>query len=238
MTTPYRAYLKFTPKEATSLASPSIKLATSNAVVSQRSGDTTTISTVPSNYIPGLYTLGMTYNVLNGKYADSKSALQQVIDWPQSKSPASTVLLLAFVYCTGNARTQTFGGNDYSVPEIVNFTRNTTSEYYSSYGKTTSDYSKSLSVHAGFEASYMGFSASGSTDYSESQSENLANAFTRVTYSVTHYDLSLAPNSVIQACLKSWFVHDLDTMDPTQLYRQYGTHLLRSLTVGGHAVFL
>lgn len=38
----------------------------------------------PADYIPGLYTLGSTYNVLNGKYADSKSALQQVIDWDKS----------------------------------------------------------------------------------------------------------------------------------------------------------
>ena len=38
----------------------------------------------PSDYIPGLYILGSTYDVLNGKYADSKSALQQVIDWDKS----------------------------------------------------------------------------------------------------------------------------------------------------------
>ena len=38
----------------------------------------------PSDYIPCLYTLGATYDVLNGKYADSKSALQQVIDWDKS----------------------------------------------------------------------------------------------------------------------------------------------------------
>jgi hypothetical protein len=239
MTAPLHAYFKFTPNAATSLVSPSIKLATNNAAVAQGGNSTSTISTTPSNYIPGLYTLGMTYNVLNGRYADSKSAIQQVVNWPQSKSTAFIFLSPTFI-CDriGNARTQTFGGNDYSVPEIVNFTRNTTSEYYSSYGKTTSEYTKSLSVHAGFEASYGGFSASGSTDYSESQSENLANSFTRVTYSVTHYNLSLSPTPQIQACLKPWFVQDLDTMDPMLLYRQYGTHLLRSLTVGGHAVFL
>ena len=44
----------------------------------------------PSDYIPGLYILGATYDVLNGKYADSKSALQQVIDW--DKSPYSLSL--------------------------------------------------------------------------------------------------------------------------------------------------
>jgi hypothetical protein len=35
----------------------------------------------PSDFIPGLYVLGATYNTLNGKYADSKSTLQQVVDW-------------------------------------------------------------------------------------------------------------------------------------------------------------
>jgi hypothetical protein len=39
----------------------------------------------PPDPVPGLYTLGSTYNVLNGKYADSKSALQQVIDWNKGK---------------------------------------------------------------------------------------------------------------------------------------------------------
>lgn len=42
-------------------------------------------SDVPINYIPGLCTLGATYDVLNGKYADSKSIRQQVIDWSKSK---------------------------------------------------------------------------------------------------------------------------------------------------------
>ena len=38
----------------------------------------------PTNYIPGLYTLGSTYNVLNGRYADSRSTVQQIIDWSKS----------------------------------------------------------------------------------------------------------------------------------------------------------
>ena len=47
----------------------------------------------PSDYIPGLYILGSTYDVLNGKYADSKSALQQVIDWDKSSYLCLTILL-------------------------------------------------------------------------------------------------------------------------------------------------
>ncbi len=35
--------------------------------------------------IPGLWILGSTYNVLNGKYADPKSTMQQVIDYSKSK---------------------------------------------------------------------------------------------------------------------------------------------------------
>ena len=47
----------------------------------------------PSDYIPCLYTLGATYDVLNGKYADSKSALQQVIDWDKSAYPSPLISL-------------------------------------------------------------------------------------------------------------------------------------------------
>ncbi|KAI0684449.1 hypothetical protein BC835DRAFT_1422312 [Cytidiella melzeri] len=175
----------------------------------------------PSDYIPGLNILGATYNVLNGKYADSKSTIQQVIDWNKS-----------------DVRVQRFGGNDYSIPEVVNFSHNSSSNYTSSYGKTTSEYTKSLSFHAGFEASFPGFSSSASADYSESQRENLSNAFTRITYAVTHYNLSLPPTAYIRSLFKTWFVNDLDTMDPIELYREYGTHLLRSLTIGGRALFL
>ncbi|KAI0696241.1 hypothetical protein BC835DRAFT_1414356 [Cytidiella melzeri] len=164
---------------------------------------------IPSDYIPGLFSLGSTYNVLNGKYADSKSTMQQE-----------------------------YGGNNYSVPSAVNLARYTNSDYRSSYGKSTTEYSKSLSAHAGLEASFPGFSSSASADYSESQRENLSHAFTRVTYAVTHYTLSLPPTGQTKSLLKPWFVIDLDNMNPIELYREYGTHLLRSLIVGGRAVFL
>ncbi|KAI0689989.1 hypothetical protein BC835DRAFT_1521807, partial [Cytidiella melzeri] len=169
----------------------------------------------PSNYTPCLYTLGSTYEVLNGYYADSDSALQQVVDWNKE-----------------------FGGKDYSIPEIVNFNRKTTSDYSSSYGKTATEYMESLSVNAGFEASYRGFSASAEVDYTESQRASLSHAFTRITYAVTHYNISLPTTQHIKPYLKTDFVSDLDTMDPIELYRAYGTHLLCSLTVGGRAVFL
>lgn len=138
----------------------------------------------------------------------------------------------------GDVRVQSFGNRQYSVPAVVNFTRNTTSDYRSSYGKSTSEYSKSLSVSAGFEADFPGFSASASADYSESQRENLSNSFTRVTYSVTHYNLSLPPASQIRHNLKAWFAEDLNNMEPLEFYKTYGTHLLRSLTMGGRALFL
>lgn len=124
------------------------------------------------------------------------------------------------------------------MPDVVNYTTNTSSDYRSSYGKTTSEYTSSLSTHAGFEASFPGFSSSASADYSESQRENLSNAFTRIALNVTHYNLSLPPVSQIPRLLRPWFVDDLDNMDPIALYREYGTHILRSLTIGGRALFL
>lgn len=101
-----------------------------------------------------------------------------------------------------------------------------------------SEYTESLSAHAGFDASFPGFSASATADYTESERENLSSAFTRIMYVVTEYDLSLPPLSQLPKLLKSWFVEDLDNLDPTTLYEQYGTHMLRSLTIGGRASFL
>ncbi|KAI0696462.1 hypothetical protein BC835DRAFT_1342552 [Cytidiella melzeri] len=132
---------------------------------------------VPSDYIPALYSLGSTYDVLNGKYADPKSTMQQVVDWTRS--------------CP---RIQEFGDKRYSVPRAVNFARLTTADYRSSNGKSTSKYAKSLSAHAGLEASFPGFSASASADYSESQRESLSHAFTRVAYAITGHPLHPIPS--------------------------------------------
>ncbi|KAI0693083.1 hypothetical protein BC835DRAFT_1094287 [Cytidiella melzeri] len=181
-------------------------------------GDTPAI---PSEYIPGLLSLGSTYNVLNGKYADSKSTMRQVVDWTK-----------------GQARVQEFGGNNYRLPSTVNFVLDTNSDFRSFYGKSTVEYSKSLSAHAGLEANISGFSASVSTDFSESQREDLSHAFTRVSYVVARYNPSLPPTEAMRPLLKPWFIEDLDHMNPLELYKVYGTHLLRSLTVGGRTTFL
>jgi hypothetical protein len=45
----------------------------------------------PSDFIPGLYTLGSTYDVLNGKYADPKSTIQEVIDWNKCEYTLATI---------------------------------------------------------------------------------------------------------------------------------------------------
>ncbi|KAI0684825.1 hypothetical protein BC835DRAFT_1421905 [Cytidiella melzeri] len=177
---------------------------------------------IPSNFLPGLDVLGATYDTLNGKYADPESTIQKVIDWTK----------------LSDVRTQEFANKMYNIPEVVKFSRDTTSEYRTSYGKTTAEYTKSLSLQAGLGVQFPGFSASASTDYSQSQRENLSHTFTRVTYAVNHYILSLPPTAHIRALLKEDFVNDLDSMDPIELYREYGTHLLRSITVGGCALFL
>ncbi|KAH7904771.1 MAC/Perforin domain-containing protein [Hygrophoropsis aurantiaca] len=175
----------------------------------------------PADYLPLLWTVGSTYNVLSGKYADPLSCRQQVIDWSKSEN-----------------RTQEFGGKKYSVPLVVNFHNAITSDYRSASGKSTMDYSKSLTINAGLEAEYGGFSGSATADYSDTQRQNLAHSFTRVSYNVTHYTFSLPSTSETRGLLKKSFVQDLDSMDPVKLYDEYGTHLLLSATVGGRAAFL
>jgi hypothetical protein len=120
----------------------------------------------------------------------------------------------------------------------VQFAPFTNSDYTASYGKTMKDYTKDLSFHAGLEADFPGFSASASADYSSSQKENLSNAFTRIAYIVNMFTISLPPVAQVQSHLKPRFVKDLKEKDPIDLYKEYGTHLLRSLVVGGRAAFL
>ena len=241
MTSPSAAYLLEVANYAVPIAPiPGVVDDGPNDLPTETPGGGDRAPDTPSNYIPGLVTLGSTYDVLNGKYADARSALQQVVDWNKSKAATVTLfsMYLYLLFTTGEVCIKAYGGKEYSVPDVVNYNSNTNSDYSSSYGKTTSDYTKSLSTHAGFEASFPGFSASASADYSESQRETLSNSFTRITFAVTHYNLSLPPTSQIKKLLKPWFVDDLDTMNPIDFYREYGTHLLRSLTVGGRALFL
>jgi hypothetical protein len=105
-------------------------------------------------------------------------------------------------------------------------------------GKTMTEYTKNLSFHAGLEANFPGFSASASADYSSFQKENLSNAFTRIAYIVNLFTISLPPVNQVRPPLKTWFVNDLKDKDPIELYKEYGTHLLRSLVIGGRAEFL
>ncbi|KAI0693082.1 hypothetical protein BC835DRAFT_1416168 [Cytidiella melzeri] len=175
----------------------------------------------PSNLIPGLRTLGSTYDVLRGQYADSLSTKQQVIDWDKTEF-----------------HPQEFGGKTYNVSEAVNFNYNTKGNYYSSSGTTATEYIMELSSHADLGVGFRGFSASASVDFTKSQLQNLSHAFTRVTHEATHYSLSLIPPTEIRPLLKSWFVNDLENMEPLDLYQKYGTHLLNSLTIGGRALFL
>lgn len=124
----------------------------------------------------------------------------------------------------------------------MNYITDIGSEYRASSGKNAEEYSESLSIHAGFKAGYRGFSASASADYSDSQRKNLSHSFTRITYVVTAYQLSLPPTHVLVDQIRKysmpWFINDLDTRDPLEFYKAYGTHMLRSLTIGGRALFL
>jgi hypothetical protein len=100
------------------------------------------------------------------------------------------------------------------------------------------DYTKDLSFHAGLGAEFPGFSASASIDYSSSQKENLANSFTRISYIVNLFTISLPPLAQTRSLLKTSFIKDLEEREPIDFYREYGTHLLRSLVIGGRAAFL
>ncbi|KAI0683623.1 hypothetical protein BC835DRAFT_1423177 [Cytidiella melzeri] len=178
-------------------------------------------SSIPPDCIPGMWMLGATYVVLGGRYAESRSTRQQVIDWSKCEF-----------------RQQEYGGRTYSVPAVVDYLSNTGGDYYSCSGTSATEYMQELSIHAGFDVKVPGFSASTSVDFSKSELQNLSHAFARVTSEVTHYNLTLHQPQEIIPLLKPWFVDVLENMEPFELYDMYGTHLLSSLIIGGRALFL
>lgn len=76
-----------------------------------------------------------------------------------------------------------------------------------------------------------------SADYSKEEQNSLSNVYTRVTYLVTHYNLGLPPVVEARQLLRDGFKTVLETGDPDELYKEYGTHLVRSITIGGRAAF-
>ncbi|KAK0481282.1 MAC/Perforin domain-containing protein [Armillaria novae-zelandiae] len=175
---------------------------------------------IPVNAIPSLPSLGATYNVLNGLYADARSCLQVVVDWPNL--PFHDV---------------TFGDKVWGVPDMVNYNPVSRTEFNSTFGKSADEYSRALSSHTELGAEWPFFSGSVSVDFSQSETNNLANAFTRVTNEVTLYTLSLPPPLELQMYLRPAFVKILDSADPQLIYEQYGTHLVSNMIIGGRASF-
>ncbi|KAK0502049.1 MAC/Perforin domain-containing protein [Armillaria luteobubalina] len=175
---------------------------------------------IPANAIPSLPSLGATYNVLNGLYADARSCLQVVVDWPNL--PFHNV---------------TFGDKIWGVPDMVNYNPVSRTEFNSTFGKSADDYSRALSSRTELGTEWPFFSGSVSVDFSQSETNNLANAFTRVTNEVTLYTLSLPPPLELQMYLRPAFLKILDSADPQLIYEQYGTHIVSNMIIGGRAAF-
>lgn len=112
-----------------------------------------------------------------------------------------------------------------------------TKEFSSASGKTTSDYSHSLAIHTGLEGDYPFFSGSVLAGYSKEEQQSLCYVYTRITYLVTHYSISLPPPLATRELIRDDFKTILDAADPTELYEEYGTHLVQSIVLGGRAVF-
>jgi hypothetical protein len=145
-----------------------------------------------------------------------------------------------------NSHTQIYGGKGYLVPNVVDFRAHTTSDYTTNSGSSATEYSSRLSVSASVSAEFPGFSGSTKTDFSTSERNNLANSFTRISYSVTHYILSIGLDDIRMMILPA-FLTKLNAAaeraskgsmtEAFALFDEYGTHLLRSVTIGGRAAF-
>ncbi|OBZ74161.1 hypothetical protein A0H81_06203 [Grifola frondosa] len=177
---------------------------------------------IPVNMIPCLTSLGATYNVLTGLYADARSCKQIVMDWNN-----------AAYYETS------FGANGkvWAIPDSVNFQSYVNTLFASNHGESTEEYTKSLASRTELGAEYPFFTGSVSVDYSSEETSSVANSFTRVMHNVNLYTLSLPPPLELQSLLRPAFKNVLDEADPIAIFEQYGTHVVNSLTAGGRASF-
>ena len=193
----------------------SVSLFAQNAVVRRPQPQQTGSSGKQS---PGLDVLGFGYDVF-GFYADQASKKR---------------------YCLfkfANYHDIPVGAEQYSVPQYV-FLENISKHITKTVsGESIRDYAKHLSVEAGLSGETMFFKGSINASYDTKTTGTEQKYYFTYMDANTKWRISFDERSLsyLKNILEEQFKNDLATMDPTELFKLYGTHFIASAYLGGRA---
>lgn len=101
-------------------------------------------------------------------------------------------------------------------------------------GQSMYSYSDSVATSIGISGGYLCFSGSASASFSSSSMTQSNHSYATLRYRASTYGLCIDDNHFkLTDYLDPVFAKDLNTMEPEALFEKYGTHMLRSVIMGG-----
>lgn len=179
-----------------------------------------TVNLSAQKQAPGLDVLGFGYDVF-GEYADQRSKKR---------------------YCLfkfENFRNVPIGSKQYSVPQFVYLENISNHITKTIQGKSIRQYAKAQSASVGLSTDALFFSASVNSSFSKSTSGSERHFYYTYRDANTKWRISFDERNMdkLTAMLDPQFKKDLATLDPSELFRLYGTHYIASAYLGGRADF-
>jgi hypothetical protein len=112
------------------------------------------------------------------------------------------------------------------------------SGYREKYSDSLLKLSQELCVEAGLKGAYAGVTASVKTKFKQSTQSTEKSHFLRISFTNSGTRLVIEGNNKqVRAQLNDEFKTALDSGDPDELIKEYGTHLVRKIIVGGRAEY-
>lgn len=168
--------------------------------------------------LPGTDSIGMGYDIFAGSYASPMATTERIFD-------------LSF-----DDKVDLDEGS-FGKPKSVRVQTLQNAEIDKSEGNTCRKYQKELGIKASMEGSYGFFSGSVSAQFSSNEQHCQSYSFVSQTDRFFKYQLTLEPDSSLNDMVREKVRNDLDNLEPTELFKKYGTHFLNSLIIGATSVY-
>ena len=111
-------------------------------------------------------------------------------------------------------------------------------QYHEMSGENLLEISRQIGVEAGLKGGYAGVTASVKTKFKRSEERSEKTHFLKISFTHSGSTLYIEGGSTqIRAQLNDEFKNALDNGDPDELIKEYGTHLVRKIIVGGRAEY-
>lgn len=175
--------------------------------------------------LPGLDVLGSGYDV-SGLYANGLSVMTPMLfDF----GSFDTTITVPVNMPDGSTQNVTYAVPDFTI-RVENLSAGT-GEVLS--GESFSSYWSSLSASVDISGQADLFSGSMSASFSQTTFTSDDFAYSQQQYYIGQWRLDLPPPEALKSVMTSYFKSDLATMDPSDLFDNYGAYYLASIVVGG-----